>query len=71
MADALLPIWGIILICSIVALLDWLARAQEAPAVQGSPRGVGPSGLLSDLLSDLRELYEDLLELGLVLGVRH
>lgn len=29
MADALLPIWGIILICSIVALLDWLGRRRH------------------------------------------
>jgi hypothetical protein len=34
MADALLPIWGIIAIAYIIALLDWLGRRKHRQSKQ-------------------------------------
>jgi hypothetical protein len=36
MADALLPIWGIIVIGYIIALLDWLGRRRDRQSKQRS-----------------------------------
>ena len=37
MINALLMIWGVVLVVSIVALLDWLARRKDQQSHAGRP----------------------------------